>query len=69
MQDATRRPKSKMAADKPETPICRAYLNVLKFRLLVTSSSNRNSAIEFLDLEDIDLALGISLLNCLEAEK
>ena len=69
MQDATRRRKSKMAADKPETPTCRAYLNVLKFRLLVTSSSNRNSAIELLDLEDIDLALGISLLNCLEAEK
>ena len=39
---------------------------VLKFRHPLTLSSNHSSAIEFLDPENIGLAVGISLLSCLE---
>ena len=40
----------------------------LKFRHPITSGNNSSSAIEFRDPENIDLAVGISFLSCLEAE-
>ena len=41
---------------------------IFKYRLPVTSGSNRDSSIEFLVPKNIDLAVGISLLPCLGAE-
>ncbi len=41
---------------------------MLKFRLPVTSRSNERSAIELRVAENIGVAVGISLLSCLEGE-
>ena len=40
---------------------------ILEFRLLVTSGSIPNSAIELLDPENGGLAVGTAFLSCLEA--
>ena len=62
--------KSKMAANKPEKNniSCIFQYIVLKFRQQVTSGSIRSSTIKFLVLETIDFALGISMLDSLEAD-
>jgi hypothetical protein len=45
-----------------------ASVAILKYRLPFTSGCIRNSATDFLDLENEGLAAGTALLSCLEAE-